>query len=83
MNISKRTAFISACLAGFCGLSVSSLSICMADSVVQDSIQSRFQFDDQPVEVKTVVHPQQDILAIRVKSPMVRKGRCNPKIEFP
>lgn len=47
------------------------------------SIQSRFTFDGKPVEVHTVVHPDQDVLAIRLKSPMVREGRCNLKIEFP
>lgn len=47
------------------------------------SIQSRFTFDGKPVEVHTVVHPEQDVLAIRLKSPMVRESRCNLKMEFP
>lgn len=47
------------------------------------SIESRFTFDGKPVEVHTVVHPDEDTLAIRLRSPMVREGRCDLKIEFP
>ena len=59
------------------GISISS-SICGTAA-----IRSRFTFDGKPVEVHTVVHPDQDVLAIRLKSPMVREARCDLKIEFP
>lgn len=46
-------------------------------------ISSKFNFDDEPVRVETVVHPEEDILAIKVHSSLTRQGRCNLKIEFP
>lgn len=46
-------------------------------------IDSRFRFDGEPIRVQTTVHPDEDILAIRIESPLVKKQRCNLKIEFP
>jgi hypothetical protein len=34
-------------------------------------LSSRFDFDGQPVEVLTVCHPNRDLLAVRVKSPLL------------
>jgi hypothetical protein len=34
-------------------------------------LSSRFDFDGQPVEVLTVCHPSRDLLAVRVKSPLL------------
>lgn len=46
-------------------------------------IDSRFRFDGEPVRVQTAVHPTEDILAIRVESPLTQEQRCDLKIEFP
>jgi hypothetical protein len=44
---------------------------------------SHFQFEGQPVDVETVCHPTLDLVAVRVKSPLVAKSQLGIEIEFP
>jgi hypothetical protein len=44
------------------------------------SIESRFDCDGQPVRVQTVAHPQQDLVGVRVESPLIGDGRV--RLEF-
>ena len=44
---------------------------------------SRFKLDGQPVEVQTICHPTQDLLAVRVTSPLLKQGRICIQIHFP
>ena len=46
-------------------------------------IISHFKFDGEPVEVRTVCNPNQDAVAVRVKSPWVKRGRLAIQIRFP
>jgi hypothetical protein len=46
-------------------------------------LSSRYQFDGQPVEVLTVCHPERDLLAVRVISPLLKTGRARIEIHFP
>ncbi len=46
-------------------------------------IVSRFVFDGQPVSVQTACHPRQDIVAIRIRSPLVAAGRLAVTLNFP
>ena len=46
-------------------------------------IDSRFHFDGQPVRVQTAVHPDEDILAVRIETPLSAEQRCDLLIEFP
>ena len=46
-------------------------------------IVSRFEFDGQPVEVRTVADPERDGVAVRVVSPWVGTGRLGVQIKFP
>ena len=38
-------------------------------------LQSDFRFDGQPVRVWTVCHPNRDLLAVRIESPLLADGR--------
>jgi protein-glucosylgalactosylhydroxylysine glucosidase len=44
---------------------------------------SRFRFGHQPVEVLTAVHPQVDLIAVRVASPLLAEGRLALRLRFP
>ncbi len=44
---------------------------------------SRFSLDGHPVEVRTVCHPGVDALAVRVVSPLIRRGRLRVMLAFP
>jgi len=44
---------------------------------------SRFRIDGHPVEVRTVVHPDRDAVAVRIESPLVGQGRLGIAIHFP
>jgi len=44
---------------------------------------SHFKFDGQPVDVETVCHPSSDLLAVRVRSPLLKLGRLGIQIHFP
>ncbi|OHB77949.1 MAG: glycoside hydrolase family 65 [Planctomycetes bacterium RBG_16_55_9] len=46
-------------------------------------LNSRFDFDGQPVLVRTVCHPEQDTLAVRVESPLLGSGRLSVRLAFP
>jgi len=46
-------------------------------------IISHFTFDGQPVDVETLCDASQDVLAIRVISPLAKTGRLGIKIHFP
>ena len=47
------------------------------------ALLSRFQFEGRLVEVQTVCHPEQDLLAVRVVSPLLKEGRVAIKLHFP
>jgi hypothetical protein len=46
-------------------------------------LRSRFRFEGRPVEVLTVCHPERDLLAVRVVSPLLRNGRLRIEAHFP
>jgi hypothetical protein len=46
-------------------------------------IRSHFELDGQPVDVLTIGHQNQDQLAIRVKSPLLKTGRLTVTFRFP
>lgn len=46
-------------------------------------IVSRFTFDNQPVEVSTVCHPELDAVAVRVRSPLIGLKRLRILLAFP
>jgi hypothetical protein len=46
-------------------------------------LRSHFKFDGQPVEVLTVCHPDLDLLAVRVVSPLLKDGRVRVELHFP
>jgi hypothetical protein len=47
------------------------------------TLESRFVLEGAVVHVQTVVHPQFDTLAVRVASPLLRRGRIGIEIRFP
>lgn len=46
-------------------------------------LKSRFSVEGVPVQVLTTVHPQTDLIAVRIESPMLREGRIKVQIRFP
>lgn len=46
-------------------------------------LHSAFRFEGQPVAVETAVHPQLDLLAVRITSPLIAAGRLGILLEFP
>ena len=46
-------------------------------------LDSRFEFEGQPVHVQTCCHPELDLLAVRVESPLVAGGRLRVLLAFP
>jgi hypothetical protein len=46
-------------------------------------IESRFMLDGKPVRVTTAVHPARDLVAVRVESPLLAKGRLRVRLAFP
>jgi hypothetical protein len=44
---------------------------------------SHFKFDGQVVDVETVCHPSGDLLAVRIRSPLLSRGRLGIQIHFP
>ena len=44
---------------------------------------SRFRLEGQPVEVQTICHPEQDLVAVRVVSPLVKEQRLKIQLRFP
>ena len=47
------------------------------------SIDSRFTVESSPARVLTCVHPEMDLLAVRIESPMLRAGKMRVVIAFP
>lgn len=46
-------------------------------------ISSRFEVDGQPVDVLTLCHPQQDAVAVEVRSPLLAQQRLGVRLRFP
>jgi len=46
-------------------------------------IVSKFDFDGEPVVVRTVCHPTRDLVAVRVQSPLVKSGQLGVEVRFP
>jgi hypothetical protein len=51
--------------------------------LMEGRIESRFDFERQPVVVTTLCHPQRSLLAVRVRSPLLSTGRMGVSIAFP
>ena len=47
------------------------------------SLRSRFRLDGEEVRVETLCHPRLDLVAVRVDSPLVRRGRIAIRLRFP
>ncbi len=47
------------------------------------SLHSVFKFDGQKVDVLTVCHPERDLIAVRVSSPLLKDGRIKIQLHFP
>lgn len=45
-------------------------------------INSRFDFEGQPVQVTTLVHPTQDVIGVHVESPLVATGALRIQLGF-
>jgi hypothetical protein len=46
-------------------------------------IESRFLIEGEPVHLKTVCHPDSDLISVKVISTLIKKRRLNIKITFP
>ena len=46
-------------------------------------LSSRFEIEDTPVKVSTVCHPNRDILAAHIESPLLQQERLSVRITFP
>jgi len=46
-------------------------------------IDSRFNVEGVPVHVQTLCHPDKDMIAVRISSPLIKDRRLRIKIEFP
>ncbi|MBN2105588.1 hypothetical protein JW835_16235 [bacterium] len=46
-------------------------------------LESAFKVQDVPVQVTTTCHPEQDLVAVRIKSPLIETGRLGLSIKFP
>ena len=46
-------------------------------------LESYFEFEDQSVRVRTCCHPELDLVAVRVESPLVANGRLPVHLAFP
>lgn len=46
-------------------------------------VTSRFEIEGAPVEVVTCAHPHQDLLAVRITSPLIQSGRLGVRLAFP
>lgn len=49
----------------------------------EGTLHSHFTVDGVPVEVTTVCHPDQDLIAARIQSPLLKSGRLRLKLSFP
>jgi protein-glucosylgalactosylhydroxylysine glucosidase len=46
-------------------------------------LTSRFKFEGKPVMVRTSVHPQLELLAVAIESPLIDEGRLAVRVAFP
>lgn len=46
-------------------------------------ITSTYRVEGQPVRVETVCHPERDLVAVRIESPLLGAGRLAVALEFP
>jgi len=46
-------------------------------------LDSHFEFEGQPVRVQTCCHPDLDLVAVRVESPLLADGRLPVRLAFP
>src|ERR1043166_5063125 len=46
-------------------------------------LTSKFRFAGDPVEVRTVVHPSHDLLAVSIKSELLKRDRIGVAVVFP
>ncbi|MBC8096792.1 MAG: hypothetical protein H7Y43_13365, partial [Akkermansiaceae bacterium] len=46
-------------------------------------INSRFAFAGETVEVQTICHPERDLIAVRIVSPLLKSGRAKVQFHFP
>ena len=46
-------------------------------------VKSRFELDGKPARVVTVCHPDRDLLAVRIESPLLTNGQLQVKLAFP
>src|SRR5262245_12128603 len=46
-------------------------------------LSSRFKFEGAPVTVRTAVHPELDLLAVSIESPLIAEGRLAARFAFP
>jgi hypothetical protein len=46
-------------------------------------ITSQYEIEGKAVKVTTVCHPQQDVVAVRIESELVRNGKLGVKLAFP
>lgn len=46
-------------------------------------LSSKFEFDGQVVRVKTVCHPEEDMVAVLVESSLIEQGRLSISLKFP
>lgn len=46
-------------------------------------LESRFRFDGEAVSVRTAVHPELDLVAAEIESPLVRSGQLGVAASFP
>jgi hypothetical protein len=46
-------------------------------------IDSRFEIDGEPVHLKTVCHPDYDLISVKIVSGLIGKGRLKVKLSFP
>jgi hypothetical protein len=47
------------------------------------SMTSRFKMQSMPVIVRTSVHPDLDLLAVTIESPLIEQGRLSVRLSFP
>ncbi len=46
-------------------------------------LHSRFTVEGEPVEVTTLCHPDHDMIAVGIRSPLITRGRLRVKFSFP
>jgi hypothetical protein len=46
-------------------------------------LTSRFELEGQPVRLETVSHPERNMVAVRIVSPLIRSGKIGVHLHFP